>query len=121
MKQFIRRSSFICPSTCNIPLDASISIGVTLESGAWSPTKVKWWSKLLKDAANFIFNGEEKFRKPKFSEGLPICVEQDVDMELSLGSTHVRDSLKQFFNYMIALQSQYGVLPSYDYYWSCGD
>lgn len=41
----------------------------------------------------------------------------DNDDELSLESTHVRDSLKQIFNYMIALRSQYDVLSSYEYHW----
>ncbi|RIB12589.1 hypothetical protein C2G38_13384 [Gigaspora rosea] len=39
------------------------------------------------------------------------------DEGLSLESTHARDSLRQIYNYMIAVESQYGVLSSYNYHW----
>ncbi|RIB10300.1 hypothetical protein C2G38_2043614 [Gigaspora rosea] len=38
------------------------------------------------------------------------------DEELALEGTHAR-ALKQIYNYMIASQTQYGVLTSYDYHW----
>ncbi|CAG8695181.1 17495_t:CDS:2, partial [Racocetra fulgida] len=82
------------PPPAIYPSDASISETVTSISGIWPPTRLRRWSEFLNNVTSFAFDEEpNKHEKPKFTKGLKIRVEPDVDAITSVNIYHNLNTL----------------------------